>query len=773
MARNYICQVEAKNAANWAFISHELYICKLPWVLQIVKEVTPMNLDLLYSKTATSMREVGYAESTLRAHRSAIRSLRILMEESGNTDYSEETGVHFLPKLQEKYAYVSSKRMCVAIINHLNRSLRGEPFPVPLCKREKSRVSDFPDYDRYLAWCESKDLAPGTLKNYRDIVVVITEHMKLSGIHSAAEITPRAIIAFCQSLESYSRAHKHNVVFVLRNSLLYFKEIGFIEKNLADVVPTIRYDHNAKLPSVYTEEELNRIFQCFDTNTPTGKRDYAMVLLVRYTGMRSSDATSLKFSEIDWEHDRIDIVPKKTKNAHQVFPLYPDLGEAIKDYIFNGRPVSDEEYVFLTHSSPCKKMVGSTFCSIVYRALNCAGIDIDGRKTGPHAIRHSLATLLLNRGKTITDVAKVLNHSSIQVTTIYARVDTSKLSKCPLEVPEYRDTTEFDINETLGIPVVGILAHYIADYILYEHAMGKKASADEKFLRNLSRFSLSYELTSSPLPQDMVEAWGKRRDNEKASTHLARMRTLRKFAIYLSNIGEKIFIPEIESTKGKRSDFRPHILSDEEISAFFAAADTLAVEPGSQFFGRRRYFSTLFRMLLGCGLRITEALNILVSDINFDTRSIRLLVTKNDKERVVVMSGSLTEEIRRYIVDNYIDRSHAVFSLNDGKITNAERIYVWYRKILKEAGIEHRGKDYGPRLHDFRHTFAVRSLTKMLSDGMPFYSALPILRDYLGHADIKATEKYLHLVEWMLPDIVSKMNDISNQVIPEMEVLHE
>lgn len=72
-----------------------------------------------------------------------------------------------------------------------------------------------------------------------------------------------------------------------------------------------------------------------------------------------------------------------------------------------------------------------------------------------------------------------------------------------------------------------------------------------------------------------------------------------------------------------------------------------------------------------------------------------------------------------------------------------------------------------------RHTFAVRSLTKMLSDGMPFYSALPVLRDYLGHSSIAATEKYLHLVEWMYPELVSKMNDISNQVIPEMEVPNE
>lgn len=140
----------------------------------------------------------------------------------------------------------------------------------------------------------------------------------------------------------------------------------------------------------------------------------------------------------------------------------------------------------------------------------------------------------------------------------------------------------------------------------------------------------------------------------------------------------------------------------------------------------------MFRLLLGCGLRITEALNLLASDINLETASIHIRVAKNDKERLIVMSKSLTDEISAYLSDNGIAGKRPVFGLNDGRLTDAGQIYEWYRKILEGACIEHRGKDYGPRIHDWRHTFAVRSLTKMLSDGMPFYSALPILRDYLG-----------------------------------------
>lgn len=732
-----------------------------------------MNLDLLYSKTLTSMREAGYAENTLNGHRSVINVLQSLMEESSITDYTEEVGEFFLPKLQEHYSYFGGRRMCKAVIGHLKKTLNNEAFQAPRGKRPMRKICNFKDYEQYLAWCGSKKLAHGTLKNYNDIVILITDYMESVGIHSAREITARNVIEFCQTLDCYEQPHRHNVVFVLRNSLLYFREAGLTDRDLAGVIPTVRFDHKAKLPSVYTDEEIGRMLENFDLSTAIGKRNYAIVLLVRYTGMRSTDATSLKFSQIDWENDRIDIVPRKTGNVHQVFPLYPDLGEAIKDYIFNGRPVSSEDYVFLTHVSPYGKMAASTFGSIVHKGLWDAGINTDGRKTGPHALRHSLATSMLQKGKTITDVAKVLNHSSIQTTTIYAKVDTSSLANCPLDVPGYRSSTEFDIDDRLGIPVVGKLAHYIADYIGYQRAMGMKASADERHLRNFSRFSLGYDLSASLIPEKMVEEWGMRRDCEKPNSHYARMRTLRRFAIYLSNLGEDVFIPDAASSGKQWGSFRPHIFSDDELSAFFAAADTLPIDRHSRFYGIKRYFSTLFRLLLGCGLRITEALNLLASDINPETAAIHIRVAKNDKERLVVMSKSLADEVSAYLSDNGITGNQPVFGLNNGRITDDGLIYEWYRKILKGAGIEHRGKDYGPRVHDFRHTFAVRSLTKMLSDGMPFYSALPVLRDYLGHSSIAATEKYLHLVEWMYPELVSKMNDISNQVIPEMEVPNE
>lgn len=732
-----------------------------------------MRLDLLYGQTIASLREVNYAESTLTSYHSVFVDLQKLMEGANIDDYTEEVGLRFLPVIQERFRNISNKRSCASFIGHLNKSLRGEDFVPPNKKRPANIVINFPDYEQYLAWCETKKLAKGTLKNYRDIVSIITKYFDSIDVHAAKDITPKSIIGFCNTLVIYEQGHKHNILFVLKNSLAFFQYSGFIEKELVSVVPTIRYDHTSKLPSVYSEEELSHMLDCVDTSTPIGKRNFAMLLLVDSTGIRSSDAVGLTFSSIDWENDRIELVPKKTNKNHLVFPLYPELGEAIKDYLLNGRPICDEDqedYVFLTDVPPYRKMHPSTFAAIVEKSLKDAGIYTNNRKTGPHAIRHSLATAMLNKGAPITEVAKVLDHSSIQTTTIYAKVDVSSLSKCSLDVPDYREYCEFDIDDRLGVPVVGRLAHHITDYVLYQRSLGKKAENEEKHLRNLSKFSLDYDLSETILPEKLVKDWGKQRESEKAKTHSSRMGILRMFAVYLTNLGYAVYIPEVPVFKNKWSTFTPHIYSDEELVCFFSAADTINIRSDSNIFGRKRYLPTLFRLLLGCGLRIGEALRLQPSDIDFKTDVIHIREAKNDKERIVPMSKSLSCQMLSYINDNGIANSIPVFSKFDGQLNNEEVIYDWFRKILLNAGIEHKGKDYGPRVHDFRHTFAVRSLNKMLSDGIPFYSALPILKDYLGHSDITATEKYLHLAEWMYPDIVEKMNDISNQVIPEKGV---
>lgn len=105
--------------------------------------------------------------------------------------------------------------------------------------------------------------------------------------------------------------------------------------------------------------------------------------------------------------------------------------------------------------------------------------------------------------------------------------------------------------------------------------------------------------------------------------------------------------------------------------------------------------------------------------------------------------------------------------LNGGKCSS-EALYEWFRKILRMAGISHGGKGYGPRVHDFRHSFSVHSLAAMSDAGLDLYYCLPLLSKYLGHKSLEATDKYVRLTEDMYPGIMEDMNQLCAYVFPEV-----
>lgn len=99
------------------------------------------------------------------------------------------------------------------------------------------------------------------------------------------------------------------------------------------------------------------------------------------------------------------------------------------------------------------------------------------------------------------------------------------------------------------------------------------------------------------------------------------------------------------------------------------------------------------------------------------------------------------------------------FPAPDGGFYDTSTIYDIFRKCLFDAGIPHRGRGKGPRLHDLRHSFAVHILNKWSSEGKDIYTCLPILRTALGHDRITTTEKYLRLVPEAYMEVTEPFND--------------
>jgi integrase len=179
---------------------------------------------------------------------------------------------------------------------------------------------------------------------------------------------------------------------------------------------------------------VESLLSTVDRSSPVGKRDYAILLLAARLGMRSGDIRNLRLENLDWENATMEFVQEKTR-APQRLPLSEEVGTALIDYLRHGRPVTSNGEVFLGLIPPFSpfKDVGSLHRIItMYRRR--AGIGIPASlKGGMHALRHSLATRLLEAGTPLETISNVMGHVSPESTLAYVKASAETLRTVALD----------------------------------------------------------------------------------------------------------------------------------------------------------------------------------------------------------------------------------------------------------------------------------------------------------------------------------------------------
>jgi integrase len=309
----------------------------------------------------------------------------------------------------------------------------------------------------------------------------------------------------------------------------------------------------------------------------------------------------------------------------------------------------------------------------------------------------------------------------------------------------------------------GAFAQYMAEFICFKRAQGLKYGCEALSLRAFSKFVDKHTSGEASLTREIIDEWCRFRPNETHSNQNNRVYVAREFLKYLSKQGAVVHLPR--PPRKFPSSFTPYIFSQDELARFFVACDNISTRTPSVM---PAMLPLLFRLLYGCGLRISEALSLRVADVDVDAGVITVLQAKCNKDRLIPLSDSLSRLFREYssAFHKTAFPEARYFTHRDGRAIKKGNIYVWYRKILWAAGISHGGRGNGPRLHDLRHTFSVYALKAMTDSEMDIYCALPLLSTYLGHASVSATGQYVHLTQNMFPEIVSKVSAISAFVIP-------
>jgi integrase len=272
---------------------------------------------------------------------------------------------------------------------------------------------------------------------------------------------------------------------------------------------------------------------------------------------------------------------------------------------------------------------------------------------------------------------------------------------------------------------------------------------ETRILSRLDRFLADSNNGLSDLSSEAFLDWCKGFGNVRSGTVRERMQIVRAFCLYRRRTEPDCFVPDITILPHPHQKIRPYIFSASEIQRLLDLSSCLARGFNSPL--RPEIFRLVIVLLFTIGLRHGELLRLVIGDYDSDEGTLLIRNTKFHKSRLLPLPGDVCREIDRYL--NVRRRRQFVVT--------PETPLVWsnhlggraydsvtrnVRHLLKMAKIQ---KPDGqlPRIHDFRHSFAVNALLRWYKSGADVQSKLPFLSAYMGHVNISDTYHYLHLVE--------------------------
>jgi site-specific recombinase XerD len=225
----------------------------------------------------------------------------------------------------------------------------------------------------------------------------------------------------------------HGVTAALRSYFTFLHLRGDIQTNLASGVPAVACWRLSTVPKFLKPNEVQQLLDSCDQATTKGQRDYTILLLLARLGLRAGELVAMRLDDINWDAGEMLIRGKGQR--HDRLPIPKDVGQALANYLRHGRPRSLTRHVFVRLNAPHRGFVSSSDIStIVRQAVNQAGLHPPNK--GDHLLRHSLATNMLQRGASLTEIGEVLRHRCPITTELYSKVDLGALHALARPWPE-------------------------------------------------------------------------------------------------------------------------------------------------------------------------------------------------------------------------------------------------------------------------------------------------------------------------------------------------
>lgn len=396
-----------------------------------------IEITQLINQTKALMTQAGFSDNTMRMYNNVFNFIHSYYQDHSVMLYSQ-TLMQELIREQECKIYNG-----LITKNRIGYIRRAVAYLHDVCQQGKILFSIQKNYEKpkdsfmacisgYGAYIRDKGFATSTIKTYLSFVRQFALYLERHDIYSFSQLTKKDLLDYLPRYAHINTSVKH-LIIVLRSFGDYLFENGIIDFSIRNTLPKSPAEIRRNICG-FTNEEMDSILEACDRDTKSGKRNYAIMTIARYTGLRCVDIVNLKFDSIDWNSLEIKTIQSKTVQPIMT-PIDVSTANAIADYILNGRPESDEPFIFLRATAPYLPLNRRSASSIPRNTAKKAGIE--WRKSehkGMHSFRRALGSNMLGADVNIDTIREVLGHKNTMSIKPYISIQQNKLSMCALSL---------------------------------------------------------------------------------------------------------------------------------------------------------------------------------------------------------------------------------------------------------------------------------------------------------------------------------------------------
>jgi site-specific recombinase XerD len=397
----------------------------------------------LISKTEQELLRMNYSKVSMSYYRRIFKKIADFSASQGETHFRENIAMEWLDRECDFSNKEKRKELTEYDVYRL-RAVKtlvsvaiGEKIPVQYVRK----IPEFTDealmeiLNRLSEFSKSHGYAKSTQYLHRTTAATLFKFLLERNL-SANDVTPQIISEFIRTYDGYGKKTMESKLYALRIITKFLYDEGIASQDCSGQLPKARAPQLTSLPSVWSLDDIAKLFAAIDKTNPLGKRDYAILLLAVRLGIRGCDIKRLKTENFDFKDKKeIRFVQSKTNN-HVVLPLLPDVGWAVLNYLRDGRPLnSSSPYIFVTHAAPFKELTEDNHMyNTVIKYARRAGIKLNrDQKYGIHSLRHTLATTLLEQNVDLKDISNILGQEKADTTNIYLKKGVNFLRECALD----------------------------------------------------------------------------------------------------------------------------------------------------------------------------------------------------------------------------------------------------------------------------------------------------------------------------------------------------